>query len=206
MQPHPAQSRRRTPQSGKQRKAQLRAERQQRRRPEPDDDGDGEDAAAAAEAAQDAVVRAYHIDARGYRWRRSAADDDVLVGMVVQRARGGGVVVRLSLAPGISASAASAAAAADDPARVAVERLQKRVRALQAELSGLGRFKPSEVGGRRWASEAAQWAAIARRVAVCAAEAASEAQQVRASSCAMTEVFLLVQHALQAGGSRPDLR
>ena len=81
---------RRTPHSGKQKKAQLQAERRRRAA------GPGEEEAAAASEAQEAVVRAYHVDACGYRWRRSA-EDAVLVGMVVQRARGGGVVVLLEL-------------------------------------------------------------------------------------------------------------
>lgn len=185
--PHPAQARRRTPQSGKQRAARLRAERQQRDA-EPDEDEDED------EVQQEAVVKLYHTDARGYRWRRAAAEAPVLVGMVVQRARGGGVVVRLSLVPG----AATAATAAADPAQLAVERLVRRVRALQSELSGFTRFKPSQVGGQRWASEAAKWAATAHTVAAVAADPCVAAS-LGASSAAATELFLLLQHALQAG-------
>ena len=96
---------RRTPRSGKQKKAQLQAERRRRAA------GPCEEEAAAASEAQEAAVRAYHVDACGYRWRRSA-EDAVLVGMVVQRARGGGVVVRLCLSPDAVTGAAPAAARA----------------------------------------------------------------------------------------------
>ena len=197
--PHPAQTRRRTPQSGKQRKAQLRAERQRR---EADDDDDDDE----AEAQQEAVVRDYHTDARGYRWRRAAAEaSTVLVGMVVQRARGGGVVVRLSLVPGATSAAPAGATDAIDPAQLAVERLQRRMKALQNELSVFTRFKPSQVGGQRWASEAAKWAATAQRVAAVAADP-GVAASLGSSPAVATELFLLLQHALQAGplvGSQP---
>ena len=163
---------RRTPHSGKQKKAQLQAERRRRAA------GPDEEEAEAASEAQEAVVRAYHVDACGYRWRRSAegsAEDAVLVGMVVQRARGGGVVVRLCLRPAITgvAPAAAAAAAAEvaaDPVLQACKRLQTRMRQCDGELSGLARFKPSEVGGKRWRHEASRWAVMVHRVAAIAAD------------------------------------
>ena len=163
---------RRTPHSGKQKKAQLQAERRRRAA------GPDEEEAEAASEAQEAVVRAYHVDACGYRWRRSAegsAEDAVLVGMVVQRARGGGVVVRLCLRPAITgvAPAAAAAAAAEvaaDPVLQACKRLQTRMRHCDGELSGLARFKPSEVGGQRWRHEASRWAVMAHRVAAIGAD------------------------------------
>ena len=160
---------RRTPHSGKQKKAQLQAERRRRAA------GPGEEEAAAASEAQEAVVRAYHVDACGYRWRRSA-EDAVLVGMVVQRARGGGVVVRLCLRPAVTglapaaAAAAAAVAAAADPMLQACKRLQTRMRHCDGELSGLARFKPSEVGGQRWRHEASRWAVMAHRVAAIGAD------------------------------------
>ena len=160
---------RRTPHSGKQKKAQLQAERRRRAA------GPGEEEAAAASEAQEAVVRAYHVDACGYRWRRST-EDAVLVGMVVQRARGGGVVVRLCLRPAVTglapaaAAAAAAVAAAADPMLQACKRLQTRMRHCDGELSGLARFKPSEVGGQRWRHEASRWAVMAHRVAAIGAD------------------------------------
>ena len=162
---------RRTPHSGKQKKAQLQAERRRRAA------GPDEEEAEAASEAQEAVVRAYHVDACGYRWRRSAegsAEEAVLVGMVVQRARGGGVVVRLSLCPAVTgvapAAAAAAAEVAADPVLQACKRLQTRMRQCDGELSGLSRFKPSEVGGQRWRHEASRWAVMAHRVAAIAAD------------------------------------
>lgn len=200
--PHPEQTRRRRPQSGKQRKAQLRAERQRREAPVADEDDDNE-----AEAQREAVVREYHTDERGYRWRRAAAEASaVLVGMVVQRARGGGVIIRLSLVPGTASAAPSAATAAADPAQsLAVERLQRRMKALQSDLSGFTRFKPSQVGGQRWENEATKWATAAQRVAAVAADP-GVATALGTSPAAATELFLLLQHALQAGplaGAQP---
>ena len=230
---------RRTPRSGKQKKAQLQAERRRRAA------GPCEEEAAAASEAQEAAVRAYHVDACGYRWRRSA-EDAVLVGMVVQRARGGGVVVRLGLrpdavtgaAPAAARAAAAAAAAAADPLQQSCKRLQARMRQCDGELSSLARFKPSEVGGQRWRHEASRWAVLAHRVAAIGVgpgtardvESRPEAPAASATSAlgtpqplppsarlshfrprhagaaaalgakaeAATELFLLLQHALQA--------
>ena len=229
---------RRTPRSGKQKKAQLQAERRRRAA------GPCEEEAAAASEAQEAAVRAYHVDACGYRWRRSA-EDAVLVGMVVQRARGGGVVVRLCLRPDAvtgaapaAARAAAAAAAAADPLQQSCKRLQARMRQCDGELSSLARFKPSEVGGQRWRHEASRWAVLAHRVAAIGVgpgtardvESRPEAPAASATSAlgtpqplppsarlshfrprhagaaaalgakaeAATELFLLLQHALQA--------
>ena len=136
---------RRTPHSGKQKKLQLQAERR-RREAGPDEE---------ETAAQEAFVRAYHVDGCGFRWRRSAQDEDaVLVGMVVQRARGGGVAVRLNMRP---TSRAAAAAVAVDPAHQAIKLLKDRCRRCDSKLSGLSaRFKPSEVGGQRWRHEASR--------------------------------------------------
>ena len=179
------QARRRTPHSGKQKKVQLQAERR-RRAADPD-----EEEAAAASEAQEAVVREYHVDARGYRWKRSA-EGAVLVGMVVQRARGGGVVVRLSMCPVATGSVAAAAAAGP------VDPVQARIRRCQSELSSLARFKPSQVGGQRWTHESSRWAAMAHRVAAIAAEPRTAAA-LSAVAVASTELFLLQQHALQSG-------
>jgi len=164
----------------------------------------------AASEAHEAMMRVYHVDARGYRWRHSpCAEDAVLVGMVVQRARGGGVIARLSLLPVVTdaapAAAAAAAAAAADPVLLAFKRLQARIRHCEGELSGLARFKPSEVGGQRWTREASRWAAMAHRVAAIAANPGAAAA-LSALAVASTELFLLQQHALQSGplaGAQP---
>ena len=134
-------------------------------------------------------MRAYSVDARGYRWRRSA-EDAVLVGMVVQRARGGGVVVRLCLRPAVT-GAAPAAAAAADPLQQSCKRLQARMRQCDCELGGLGRFKPSEVGGQRWRHEASRWAVLAHRAAAIGAEPGAAAA-LGAQAEAATELFLLL--------------